>query len=106
MKNKISHPKNGNDYLSRHHCYPLIRMKSNNAPKVKHRHLTMKLWRSKHTFWHYLFHSFTIDEVIHRLAFDNSVYQNPFYSKVFKCDRLKACAILKRIKRIKTRELC
>ncbi len=105
MKNKTYHPKNTDDFLSRHHCYPLARLSSNNPPKVKHRHLTIKLWRSRHTNWHLLFHNATIDEVIYRLSWDRHIYSNQWYSKVFKCDRLKASEILKRLKQIKTSKL-
>lgn len=105
MSKNIVHPKNDSDFLSRHHCYPLFRMKKQGAPKVKHRKLTIRLWRTKHTFWHYLFYNATIDEVIYRLSWDNSIYQNPNYPKVFHCNRFVALEILKRIKRIKTRKL-
>lgn len=105
MKTLTHHPKRKDDFLSGHHCYPLERLKSNKPPKVKHKHLKIKMWRSKHTLWHFLFHNATIDEVIYRLCWDKSIYQNQFYSKVFKCDRFHAVAILKRIKRIKTRAL-
>lgn len=102
MKTKVYHPKNDDDFLSRHHCYPLNRMKKNDAPKVKCRHLTIKLWRTKHNYWHCLFANATIDEVIYRLCWDKSIYSNKWYPKVFSCDRFHAMAILKRIKQIKT----
>ena len=100
---KILNPKDGTDFLSRHHCYPKGRMKHERA-NIKHLHLTIKLWRKKHDYWHLLFKFATIDEITFRLSWDNSVYYNPYYSKIFKCDRIRACQILQRTKQIKTRD--
>lgn len=102
---KIKHPKNPDDYLSKHHCYPLGRMKTKDAPKTDNPSLTLKLWRSKHDAWHYLFRYATIDEVIDILLWKRAIYSNPHYVKVFKCDRFKAMTILQRFKQIKTRKL-
>ncbi len=104
MKTRQPHPKNDNDFLSRHHCYPLERFKKGNCPKVKHRHLILNLWRSRHSYWHCLLANATIDEVIHRLCFDPHIVHNKWYPKVFKYEPSKAVAILKRFKRIKTRK--
>ena len=103
MKNKVCHPKRKDDFLSRHHCYPLERLKSSNPPKVKHKHLTIKLWRSRHTDWHMLFKNATIDEIIEYELYRRDLYLNPHYTKVFKCDRFQAMKILKRFKQIKTK---
>lgn len=103
-KQLIYHPKNGDDHLSRHHCYPLERFRKGNPPKSKHRHLILRLWSSRHSYWHCLFANATIDEVIHRLCFDTSIVDNKWYSKVFKYEPSKAVAILKRFKSLKTKK--
>lgn len=103
-KQLIYHPKNDNDFISRHHCYPKDRFKRGHTPKVKHRHLILNLWRSRHSYWHCLFGNATFDEVIHRLCFDTNIVNDRWYSKVFKCHPLEAVKILKRFKKIKTRK--
>lgn len=101
---KVLHPKDKTDFLSRHHCYPIGRMKTDKPPvNVKYPDLTIKLWRKRHDAWHLLFRYATIDEIILRLSWDFSVYQNDHYAKIFKCSKANACFILQRLKRIKTR---
>lgn len=98
---QIRHPFR-EDHLSKHHCYPKARLR-HEALKTDFPHLTVYLWRQKHDAWHKLFRSMTIDEIIIRLGWDISIYNNKLYREVFDCSRLEAILILKRLKRIKTR---
>lgn len=102
MKNNpnIRHPFK-EDFLTRHHCYPTSRMKSGSLPKKVNTHLTIKIWREKHDYWHLLFKDATIDEVIHRLCFDPMIKFNQYYHYIFKCHPYDAARILRRIKDIK-----
>jgi hypothetical protein len=101
----VVHPKRKDDHLSKHHCYPLGRMKAKDAPKTDCPSLTIKLWRSRHDNWHKLFHYKTIDEIIEFELWRRDIYLSPHYTKVFKCNRFEAMKILKRFKQIKTRKL-
>lgn len=102
---KVKHPKRKDDYLSKHHCYPLGVMKKKDAPKTDCPSLTIKLWRSRHDSWHKLFRFATIDEIIEYELWRRDIYLSPHYTKVFKCNRFQAIAILKRFKQIKSRKL-
>lgn len=104
-KQLIQHPKNDNDFLSRHHCYPKVNFKRNPNLRQKHKTLVIRMWRSKHTMWHFLFSSHTIDDIIFRLTWDKNLYQNDWYHKIFKCDRYRAVEILQRFKRMKIRKM-
>lgn len=98
---KIRHPFR-DDFLSKHHCYPLGRMKHKEAPKTDFPHLTIYIWRNKHDAWHRLFRSMTFDEVIFRLAWDVDIYSKKDYHLIFNGGRLDTIKLLKRIKKIKT----
>lgn len=107
MKHKPSrpHPKNKNDFLSKHHCYPIGVMKKKGAPKTDYPSLTIRLWNSRHILWHNVFRCKTIDEIIWELHFRPALYvNNKDYNKLFKCKPAVASRVLTRFKRIKTRD--
>lgn len=55
------------DQLTRHHLTPKQRSKTkthkDNQSKL-HLHAVLRLWRDKHTAWHFLFQNMTLDEII------------------------------------------
>jgi len=102
--NKI-HPKNKNDYMTKHHVYPQGRMKAKVAPKTDYPSLTIRLWNTRHILWHKCFRCKTIDEIIWELHFRPALYTyNKDYNKLFKCKPSIASRVLTRFKRIKTRD--
>lgn len=105
-KPKTTHPKNKDDFMSKHHCYPTGRMKSKDAPKTDYPTLTIRLWRSRHDLWHNAFRCLTIDEIIWQLQFRPTLYTyNKAYNKLFNCKPIIASRILRRFKQIKTRNV-
>lgn len=98
---KLRHP-NGNDFMTKHHVYPQGRIKQGNL-KTAYPSLTIRLWDTKHKLWHKVFRCMTIDEIIWHLQFRPKRVAG--FEQIFKCKAYMASNILKRFKRIKTREL-
>ncbi len=67
---KVSKPKvvnNDGIELTKHHLTPKQRVKEDS---IKHDRSVyadvriLKLWRDKHDYWHYFFHTLTLEEII------------------------------------------
>lgn len=98
----ITHPKRAT-YLSKHHLVPRSR-KGHLVPSN-----TLRLWRDNHNFGHQLFSNRTLPEIISFLHNYRSQelkrkYESVSWKKLFKSKTIKeVIAILKRIKRIKSK---
>jgi hypothetical protein len=62
--------------LTKHHLVPKVRRSDYKKKKVLDIHRTLKLWDDKHSAWHFLFKTMTLQEIImtlsrvHRIKFE------------------------------------